>query len=121
MKTGQERRHTAWESRCQASTNTLLAPKESVSEAVISTVLRKSVAFLMQRDALALEGNALKLYRDAMLLQGHALALQRDALTLYWDAIALQGHALALQRDALTLYSDSDWGIARFISDRAAD
>ena len=52
----------------------------------LSTVLHKSVAFLMHRDALALQGKALTLYRDA-------LALQRDTLTLYRDALALEGIA----------------------------
>ncbi|MEH2117470.1 MAG: hypothetical protein V7K46_04535 [Nostoc sp.] len=48
--------------------------------------MHKSVAFLMQGDALALQRDTLTLYRDA-------LALQRDTLTLYRDALALQGIA----------------------------
>ncbi|MEH2042665.1 MAG: hypothetical protein V7L12_05030 [Nostoc sp.] len=41
---------------------------ERLQSRELSTILRKNVAFLMQRDA---------------------LALYRDALTLYWDALAL--------------------------------
>ncbi|MEH2169222.1 MAG: hypothetical protein V7K41_21700 [Nostoc sp.] len=76
---------------------------EQLQNPELSTVLRKSVAFLMQGDALALQDDALTLYRDAMALQGHALTLywdalplQRDALTLYWDALPLQKDALIL-------------------------
>jgi uncharacterized protein YjbI with pentapeptide repeats len=42
----------------------------------LSTVLRKSVAFLMQGNALALQGDALALQADALALQADALALQ---------------------------------------------
>ncbi|MHC5609908.1 MAG: hypothetical protein ACYTXA_02435 [Nostoc sp.] len=38
----------------------------------LSTVLRKSVAFLMQGNALALQGDALALQSDALALQGIA-------------------------------------------------
>ncbi|MEH2235518.1 hypothetical protein [Nostoc sp.] len=68
----------------------------------LSTALRKSVAFLMQGDALALQEDALTLYRDALALQG-------NTLTLYWDALALQRDALTMYRDALALQ-----GITKF-------
>ncbi|MEH2258159.1 hypothetical protein [Nostoc sp.] len=85
---------------------------ERLQNPELSTLLRKSVAFLMQGDALPLQGHALTLYRDALALQGHALTLYRDALalqghalTLYRDAMALQGHALALQGIAFLLFA----------------
>ncbi|MEI1376617.1 hypothetical protein PQG02_18665 [Nostoc sp. UHCC 0926] len=61
----------------------------AVVDQFISTVLRKSLAFLMQGDAFALQ-------RNTLIMQPTTLTLQRDTLTLYQDA-------LALQRDALTL------------------
>ncbi|WP_334789861.1 hypothetical protein [Nostoc sp.] len=73
----------------------------------LTRVLRKSVAFLMQGNALALQGDALALQGDALALQGDALALQGDALALQGDALALQGDALALQGDALALQGDA--------------
>ncbi|MEH2118101.1 hypothetical protein [Nostoc sp.] len=69
------------------------------------------VAFLMQGDALALQGDALTLHLDALALQG-------DALTLHLDALALQGDTLTLSADALTLHLDALalQGIAKFNS-----
>ena len=46
------------------------APLKADSSYLLSTVLRKSVAFLMQGDALALQGHASILYWDALALQG---------------------------------------------------
>ncbi|MEH2081605.1 MAG: hypothetical protein V7K89_16850 [Nostoc sp.] len=45
----------------------------------LSTILHKSVAFLMHRDALALQRDASTLYRDALALHRDALALQSIA------------------------------------------
>ncbi|WP_409881103.1 hypothetical protein [Nostoc sp. DedQUE03] len=57
-------------------------------------------ALALQADALTLYRHALALQADALTLYRHALALQADALTLYRYALALQADALALQGDA---------------------
>ncbi|MEH1839703.1 MAG: hypothetical protein V7L20_13245 [Nostoc sp.] len=69
------------------------------------------VAFLIQRDALALSADALALSVDALALSVDALALSADALALSVDALALSVDALVLSVDALALQ-----GIAKFNS-----
>ncbi|MHC5937764.1 hypothetical protein [Nostoc sp.] len=49
---------------------------EGLDRRSLSTVLHKSIAFLMSADALALQADALALQADALALSADALALQ---------------------------------------------
>ena len=59
---------------------------ELMKQSILSTALRKSVAFLMQ-------ANALTMQADALTMQANALTMQADALTMQADALTLSGIA----------------------------
>ena len=55
--------------------------------------MRKSVAFLMQADALTMQADALTMQADALTMQADALTMQADALTMQANALTMSSIA----------------------------
>ncbi len=74
---------------------------------LISIVLRKNVAFLMQGNTLRFQGNALTMQANALTMQADALTMQANALTMQADALTMQANALTMQANALTMQANA--------------